>query len=39
MKKELELRFRLAGWEIAYRMDDGMSMYSADYMILKGRDR
>jgi len=39
MKKEIELRFRAAGWEIAYRMDDGMSMYSGDYMLLKGKEK
>ena len=36
MKKELENRFKSAGWEITYRMDDGTSMCGADYMILKG---
>ena len=37
MKREIERRFRLAGWDITYRLDDGMSMCGADYMILKGK--
>lgn len=36
---ELERRYKTAGWEIRYHIDDGLegNMSGSDYMILKGK--
>lgn len=36
MSNELERRYRVAGWDVTYRLDDG-SLAGSDYMILKGK--
>lgn len=38
MKEELERRYRAAGWDITYKLDDG-SLCGGDYMILKGKKK
>lgn len=39
MVAELERRYKVAGWEIKYHIDDGLegNMSGGDYMILKGK--
>ena len=37
MQENLINRYKDADWEVTYRLDEGMSMCGADYMILKGK--
>lgn len=40
MRKELDKRYKQAGWEISIKIDDGLdgpNMYGSDYWVLKGK--